>query len=367
MMYKKVIAIDFDGVLHESSSPWTKAAEVNDGPTPGALEAVRSYLAAGYRVVVYSARATDPKGRAAILRWLSSHQFPPMSVTHEKPNAELYIDDRGFQFTGNNWPSVGYLKSFRPWNKREKPPENLIYYSCNVYAECFHITDPDEAVLERLGYITDLPLPSIVTVHRYAPRKVREVDINEEAQYCLDTVIDHLDDEYGCPDEGSCGTAEMKAILVEAVRKVVERYKVWTCEELLPPLIVPVAAWIRKHQPQWLEEEKIRTEVERLEAEDPITSLNTGAEDIVDLELKKVDNIIAIGGMGAELTERAARFVVERWEGIPARIAAGRTLGWGDAVAKRVESDLRTLCGGEEMYTECKAYLAELDRKPQDG
>lgn len=115
--FKKSIAIDFDGVLHAYTSPWTKASEVRDGPTPGALEAVKEYIMAGYNVVVYSARANDPDGEVAMHQWLQKHGFPVLHIATEKPHAELYIDDRGFQFIGD-WPSIEYIRSFRPWNKR---------------------------------------------------------------------------------------------------------------------------------------------------------------------------------------------------------------------------------------------------------
>ncbi|MFA5436467.1 MAG: hypothetical protein WC372_10565 [Candidatus Neomarinimicrobiota bacterium] len=115
--FKKSIAIDFDGVLHAYTSPWTKASEVRDGPTPGALEAVKEYIMAGYNVVVYSARANDPDGEVAMHQWLQKHGFPVLHIATEKPHAELYIDDRGFQFIGD-WPSIEYISSFRPWNKR---------------------------------------------------------------------------------------------------------------------------------------------------------------------------------------------------------------------------------------------------------
>lgn len=115
--YKKTVAMDFDGVLHAYTSPWTKATEINDGPTPGALEAVLQYLDADYEVVVYSSRANDPEGRLCIQDWLEDHGFPGLEVTSKKPAAILYIDDRGYTFTGSNFPSVDYLRSFKPWNK----------------------------------------------------------------------------------------------------------------------------------------------------------------------------------------------------------------------------------------------------------
>lgn len=118
MRFKKKVVFDFDGVLHKYVTRWTRPEEIHDGPTEGALDAVLSYIRAGFEVVVMSARASDPRGRRAIHEWLKKHGFPEMHVSHEKPGAVLYIDDRGYHFTGSNFPSVEFLKSFKPWNKQ---------------------------------------------------------------------------------------------------------------------------------------------------------------------------------------------------------------------------------------------------------
>jgi len=117
MQFKKTVSVDFDGVLHAYTSKWTRADQIHDGPVPGALEAVQQYLRAGYKVVVHSARAKDPRGLDAIEAWLIEHGFPDLVVVVEKPHAELYIDDRGYQFNGT-FPSVEEIQSFKPWNKR---------------------------------------------------------------------------------------------------------------------------------------------------------------------------------------------------------------------------------------------------------
>lgn len=115
--FKKTVAVDFDGVLHAYTTKWTYAHEIHDGPVADALEAVVAYLRADYDVVVFSARAQDPAGKDAIEDWLIEHDFPDLRVVHEKPHAELYIDDRGYQFNGT-FPTVEEIQSFKPWNKR---------------------------------------------------------------------------------------------------------------------------------------------------------------------------------------------------------------------------------------------------------
>jgi hypothetical protein len=132
-MFQPTIALDFDGVIHEYKSKWTVPEEVNDGPTPGALEAIHEYLNAGIKVVIYTTRVSthgkdNPKFQCnpaaalvAVRAWLEKHGFPLLEVISEKPAAVMYVDDRAYLFTGENWPTVQEVKNFVPWNKRDQP------------------------------------------------------------------------------------------------------------------------------------------------------------------------------------------------------------------------------------------------------
>lgn len=206
--FKKSIAIDFDGVLHAYTSPWTKASEVRDGPTPGALEAVKEYIMAGYNVVVYSARANDPDGEVAMHQWLQKHGFPVLHIATEKPHAELYIDDRGFQFIGD-WPSVEYISSFRPWNKRLA---NELRKVDNVIAMGGPATAAEMTAVYPKG-----PLPScfdvieeVDTLHRDILRGLAippelMTDSKHPLHACQEGVTPEAADEGYCPVCGSTG------------------------------------------------------------------------------------------------------------------------------------------------------------------
>jgi hypothetical protein len=76
-------------------------------------------MGAGFGVVVYSCRALCPEGKAAIEQWLVTHGFPAMKVVGEKPWACIYIDDRGYQFNGTEWPTAQYIRNFKPWNSTD--------------------------------------------------------------------------------------------------------------------------------------------------------------------------------------------------------------------------------------------------------
>jgi len=97
-MGKQTIALDFDGVIHSYKSGWI-APDILEEPLEGSLEFFNKLLEK-YKIVIFSARAKSPNGLLAIQNWLKKYNFPEVQVTPIKPNASLYIDDRGFRFNG---------------------------------------------------------------------------------------------------------------------------------------------------------------------------------------------------------------------------------------------------------------------------
>lgn len=149
-MSKPIICIDFDGVIHGYQSGWKGAHVVPDPPVPGAIDALLSYLDAGFDVAIFSARSKDIRGRWAMQAWLrqaiqahwETTQYvadrTPSLVECEcwsdatgierrfkwpwfKPSAIITIDDRALTFNGD-WSDAAYtparVRGFRPWNKR---------------------------------------------------------------------------------------------------------------------------------------------------------------------------------------------------------------------------------------------------------
>lgn len=114
------VSVDFDGVLHQDRTPWVNADVIPDPPTPGSLEFIQECFRNGVSVAISSCRAKDPKGKEAIEKWLEKYGFPVMYVGAEKLYADVYIDDRAYRFTGNNWPSMSSLAALRPWTKTPK-------------------------------------------------------------------------------------------------------------------------------------------------------------------------------------------------------------------------------------------------------
>lgn len=105
---KTVIAIDFDGVIHDAHQGWGDGTCYGD-PLPGSIEAIKK-LAETYDIVIFTAKAkpdrplVDGKTGAMLVReWFIKYDILDCikSITSEKPRAELYIDDNGYRFV--NW------------------------------------------------------------------------------------------------------------------------------------------------------------------------------------------------------------------------------------------------------------------------
>jgi hypothetical protein len=131
---KPILCVDFDGVVHAYTTPWSGPHTISDGPVPGAIEwlwKARDF----FRVAIYSSRSKDASGIHAMRLWMREHSKPifgpdhpmviadnhvyPIDFVHEKPAAFLTIDDRAIQFDGI-WDALdpAALLHFKPWNKK---------------------------------------------------------------------------------------------------------------------------------------------------------------------------------------------------------------------------------------------------------
>jgi len=120
-----VICVDFDGTLF----PWAALDDDSD-PFPGAVRAVKAFAKAGYRIIIFTSRAShtwhlDEVNRlfernadfmpslsafsgmqlAHVERRLRKHDIPFDRITAEKVPAEYYIDDRAMEFRGD-WNEI---------------------------------------------------------------------------------------------------------------------------------------------------------------------------------------------------------------------------------------------------------------------
>ena len=123
------IAVDWDGVIHQYSTPWVAPHVIPDPPVPGALEWLFAMIQR-FEVYVYSTRARTWRGRRAMRAWLKRyagegrwHETPAtrglesVRFSFAKPKALIYLDDRAVRFEGA-FPSAEDVHRARPWNKR---------------------------------------------------------------------------------------------------------------------------------------------------------------------------------------------------------------------------------------------------------
>lgn len=95
----KTIMVDLDGVLCTEELFHDRPLAT---PIAGAQAALRKLRAAGYVVVIYTARTW---GEYRITRkWLDDHGFQYDGLHMGKPVADLWIDDRALRFT--DWDEV---------------------------------------------------------------------------------------------------------------------------------------------------------------------------------------------------------------------------------------------------------------------
>lgn len=123
--YKKIICMDFDGVIHSYTSGWKGAEVIPDPPVEGAFDALKKYCQV-FNVMVYSSRSKDPGGIPAMKQWFRVNGWVctgagdpvGLSFPTQKPPAFLTIDDRCICFEGK-FPSVDEIDNFQTWQRRD--------------------------------------------------------------------------------------------------------------------------------------------------------------------------------------------------------------------------------------------------------
>ena len=106
------IAIDFDGVVHEFDKGWHDGTCYGD-PIAGSLEAIKK-LSKSWNITIFTCKVRPDRplvsgktGLELVIEWLKKYEVYQyiQEVTHEKPRAQYYIDDKGLEFK-NNWKEI---------------------------------------------------------------------------------------------------------------------------------------------------------------------------------------------------------------------------------------------------------------------
>ena len=124
-MIKGTIALDFDGVIHSYTSPFSKDVTIiPDPPVADAFDYIANLIEAGLHVMVFTTRCREypghTGGKDAMIAWfekygLERHYIDQLEFTAEKKAAILYVDDHGWQFTGRNFPTLKEIEDFTTW------------------------------------------------------------------------------------------------------------------------------------------------------------------------------------------------------------------------------------------------------------
>lgn len=105
---RKVLAIDFDGVIHNAHLGWGDGTCYGE-PIDGAIDAIKE-LSKKYEIVIFTAKAKPDRpmvdgktGIELVKEWFEKYLILDCisTITSEKPRAEIYIDDNGYRF--QNW------------------------------------------------------------------------------------------------------------------------------------------------------------------------------------------------------------------------------------------------------------------------
>lgn len=122
--HRWVLAVDMDGVLHGYTSGWQGAEVLPDPPVPGAIAWLED-VTGHFEVAIHSTRCASQGGRWACLEWLERHGLSREALAHvyfpeHKPSALLYVEDRGWRFDGQNFPTVDEIRAAKPWGVAAK-------------------------------------------------------------------------------------------------------------------------------------------------------------------------------------------------------------------------------------------------------
>lgn len=118
MEYQPVVAIDFDGVIHQFKQPWSGSRIIPDPPVDGIDKTIAELRSRGYKVVVVSSRCLGKGGRLAIKKYLKKNNIKVDGVTKYKVGAHVYLDDRAMRFDGVvDDGLVDRIVNFVPWNR----------------------------------------------------------------------------------------------------------------------------------------------------------------------------------------------------------------------------------------------------------
>lgn len=90
-----ILAIDFDGVIHDFKNP-LKGRRMG-APIQGTKEALEKLKQDGHTIIIHTVWG-DARGSKIIEDFMKYFDLPYDSITNIKPQADFYIDDKAISF-----------------------------------------------------------------------------------------------------------------------------------------------------------------------------------------------------------------------------------------------------------------------------
>jgi len=119
----EVIAVDLDGTLAKDTG-WKGISHIGD-PVPKMFKRVQKWVDQGKKVVIFTARAHDPKAIPHVEKWLKKHGLPKLEVTNEKrPSMAVFYDDKARAIKRNK--GVTEASDPKEWAMQQDPVDSWI-------------------------------------------------------------------------------------------------------------------------------------------------------------------------------------------------------------------------------------------------
>jgi hypothetical protein len=127
----ETVAIDFDGVIHDTAQEFEREDKI-----PGTLiEGAREFIAKlreKYAVIVFTSRARTLAGKNAVRAWLAKNAIEVDGIYGTKIPAKCYVDDRAIRFDGDFNKAEGEIDTFKPWHEEMVLEKEMIEIDNNI-------------------------------------------------------------------------------------------------------------------------------------------------------------------------------------------------------------------------------------------
>ncbi len=118
-----MFAFDFDGVMVKQNAPSYEIHKLNPNPNKKVISAIRILSKKGHKIIIHSKRSNN-----FLRKYCVKHNIPFDYINKNplvkgdnpgKPVASAYIDDRAYQYKGQNTKKLVHdLIKFQPYWKK---------------------------------------------------------------------------------------------------------------------------------------------------------------------------------------------------------------------------------------------------------